>query len=242
MILGKYSFGIGDRFGQQGPAQLQAFFQAKEEGLATTPVWNKSHREHTVIGSSPADVRKEADDAVQSLGWTGPYYVDADHITLQNVDLFLDSSDFFTLDVADVIGRPAAEDEINDFVKKHNSLAGTLFIPGLDEPFDITADQMKFIASKFLLAIKEAGRIYRHIENKKGAGNFIVEVSMDETDSPQSPLELLFILAAISDEGIPTQTIAPKFTGRLNKGVDYSGSVAQFKKETKKWLVLRLLL
>src|SRR5262249_15231440 len=57
------------------------------------------------------------------------------------------------------------------------------------------------------------------------------EVSMDETDAPQTPPELLIILAAFADEGIPAQTIAPKFTGRFNKGVDYVGNVAQFEKE-----------
>ena len=54
---------------------------------------------------------------------------------------------------------------------------------------------------------------------------------MDETDSPQTPAELLIILAAIADEKIPIQTIAPKFTGRFNKGVDYAGDLAQFRKE-----------
>src|SRR5258708_18578731 len=54
---------------------------------------------------------------------------------------------------------------------------------------------------------------------------------MDETDSPQTPPELLVILAAVADEGIPIQTIAPKFTGRFNKGVDYVGNLAQFEKE-----------
>ena len=54
---------------------------------------------------------------------------------------------------------------------------------------------------------------------------------MDETDAPQSPLEMFFILAAIAQEGVPIQTIAPKFTGRFNKGVDYVGDVDQFEKE-----------
>jgi hypothetical protein len=54
---------------------------------------------------------------------------------------------------------------------------------------------------------------------------------MDETDYPQTPVELLIILAAIADEKIPIQTIAPKFTGRFNKGVDYVGDVVQFTRE-----------
>ena len=87
------------------------------------------------------------------------------------------------------------------------------------------------MVGKYLLAVQEAGKIYRHIAAVKGAGKFITEVSMDETDSPQTPPELLIILAAIADEKIPIQTIAPKFTGRFNKGVDYVGDVAQFEKE-----------
>src|SRR5207244_651086 len=66
---------------------------------------------------------------------------------------------------------------------------------------------------------------------EKNGGNFITEISIDETDEPQTPPELLVILAVIADEGIPIQTIAPKFTGRFNKGVDYVGNVAQFTKE-----------
>ena len=103
MIFAKHTIGMGDRFGHQGKAQLQAAMKAKEQGADIAPVWNKSHREHTTIGTSPADVRQEADHAVRDLGWTGPYRVDADHVGLKNVDLFLDSSDFFTLDVADFI-------------------------------------------------------------------------------------------------------------------------------------------
>jgi tagaturonate epimerase len=87
------------------------------------------------------------------------------------------------------------------------------------------------VASTFLFAVQQAGRIYRHIEAAKGKGRFIAEISMDETDNPQTPGELLLILAAIADEGIPIQTIAPKFTGRFNKGVDYFGDVAQFETE-----------
>ena len=82
MKLGKYSFGIGDRFGRQGKAQLRAIIKAKEQGIDIVPVWNKSHREHTIIKTSPDDVRAEADDAVNSLGWKELYYVDDDHIGL----------------------------------------------------------------------------------------------------------------------------------------------------------------
>jgi hypothetical protein len=227
----KFSFGIGDRFGRQGKAQLAAIIKAKEDGLNITPVWNKSNREHTIIGTTPQDTRKEADEAVSAYAWKGPYFVDADHIGLGNVDAFIEFSDFFTLDVADFIGRPAQESDIQAFIKKHKNFIGRLAIPGIDKILEITEQQVRGIAGKCLLAIKEAGKIYRYIETAKGADNFITEVSMDETDQPQTPVEMLFILAAIADEGIPAQTIAPKFTGRFNKGVDYVGDVGKFTRE-----------
>ena len=87
-------------------------------------------------------------------------------------------------------------------------------------------------ANQYLKATQKAGEIYQHIVAAKGGvDNFVTEVSMDETDSPQTPLVLLIILAAIADQGIPIQTIAPKFTGRFNKGVDYVGDPQQFETE-----------
>jgi len=231
MILEKYSFGIGDRFCHQGKAQLSAIIKAKEQGLNITPVWNKSHREHTIIGTVPADTRREALDAVKALQWDGPYFVDADHIGPGNVDLFIESSDFFTLDVADFIAQPADKGDVDAFVKKYGRYIGSLAVEGIERNLDITKEQIRAIAGKFLLAVRQAGEIYRYIAEAKGADSFITEVSMDETDQPQTPVEMLFILAAIADEGIPAQTIAPKFTGRFNKGVDYVGDISVFAKE-----------
>ncbi len=231
MTFEKYSFGIGDRFCHQGKPQLAALIKAKEQVFDITPVWNKSHREHTIIGTTPTDTRKEADDAVRAYGWDGSYFVDADHIGLNNVDEFIEPSDFFTLDVADYIGKTADKANVNSFVQKHKKYIGSLAIDGVDETFNIGEEQIKAIADKFLLAVKQAGKIYRHITTAKGTDDFITEVSMDETDQPQTPVEMFFILAAIADEGIPAQTIAPKFTGRFNKGVDYVGDVTAFAKE-----------
>ena len=230
MKLGKYSFGIGDRFGRQGKAQLRAIIKAKEQGIDIVPVWNKSHREHTIIKTSPDDVRAEAEDAVTSLGWKELYYVDADHIGLKNVDYFISPSDFFTIDVADLIGRPADDENIKIFVSKYEKYSH-LLATGIEGILDISREQVKDVARKYLLAVKEAGKIYRHIETTKGAANFIAEVSMDEADEPQTAAELFFILAAIAEEDIAAQTIAPKFTGRFNKGVDYVGQVEQFARE-----------
>ena len=229
--LSKYSVGTGDRFAHQAKAQLQACVQALAKGIEVVPVWNKSNREHSIIGSAPASARQAADAAVKALGWTRPYFVDADHITLETVDRFLDPCDFYTIDVADFIGQAAQEADIDRFVKRHPELLGRLQLEGTDDALEISAEDLRESAHKFLVAVKKAGEVYRKIEQAKGEGNFISEVSMDETDRAQSPIELLIILAAIADEGIPIQTIAPKFSGRFNKGVDYVGDVAQFERE-----------
>ncbi len=230
-MLPKYSVGVGDRFAHQAKAQLQACLLAANAGVEVVPVWNKSNREHTIIGSEPASTRSAADQAVKDLGWTKPYFVDADHINLKTVDRFLEPSNFFTIDVADLIGKPADAKAVKAFVDKHPELIGTVTIPSVEKSFQTGRQFVESVANNFLSAVQEAGRIYRYIASRKEAGTFVTEVSMDETDAPQTPVELLIILAAIADDGIPIQTVAPKFTGRFNKGVDYVGDVRQFSQE-----------
>jgi hypothetical protein len=229
--LEKYSFGMGDRFAHQAKAQLRACVKAAEQGIEIAPVWNKSYREHGIVGSKPPSVLAAAEAAVRELGWSKPFHIDADHIRLEIVDEFIGSSDFYTLDVAESIGHAAPDEDVDAFVNRHPELVGRIEIPGIDEPFETSQAEIERIARKFLKAVQDAGAIYRHVASAKGEGNFIAEVSMDETDTPQTPPELLVILAAIADERIPAQTVAPKFTGRFNKGVDYVGDVAQFEKE-----------
>ena len=231
LILEKFSFGVGDRFAHQAKSQLAAFQKLAADGVKIAPVWNKSNREHTFVGSEPQSVFDAGKAAVAALGWNDGWHVDADHIRLETVDRFLPCSDFFTLDVADSIGKPASADDVTAFVVRHPELIGTISIPSIATPFTTTRADIERIVSKYLLAVQDAGKIYRHIAAKKGEDNFIAEVSMDETDAPQTPPELLVILAAIADEKIRAQTIAPKFTGRFNKGVDYVGDLVQFEKE-----------
>jgi len=231
MKLGKYSIGVGDRFTHQGRAQLRAIMKANETGLEINPVWNKSNREHIYVGTVPADTRKEADEAVKALNYTGPYFVDADHINLSSVSKYVDSSDFFTLDVASFIGKESSKEDVDAFVASCEKYVGELQIPGIEKPLHITKELLNKIAGKFLAATQHASDIYEYLKKEKGEGNFITEVSMDEVESPQTPVEMLFILKMLADKGVPAQTIAPKFTGRFNKGVDYVGDLDQFAKE-----------
>ena len=238
MKIGKYSFGTGDRFAHQGEAQLRAIIKAKEAGIDITPVWNKSHREHTTIKSEPRQTLQEARDAVTKLGWKSDFFVDADHINLNNVEHFLKSSNFFTIDVADYIGKKVDSKLIENFINDNKRFIGKLKIPGISEPFKITRIELEEIAGKYLYAVNEAEKIFLHIAENKGIDQFVAEVSMDEVDEPQTPVELFFILSALSRVNLPLQTIAPKFTGRFNKGVDYVGDIKQFAKEFEEDLLV----
>ncbi len=229
--LPKYSIGVGDRFSLQGQAQLQACVSALQQGVEVIPVWNKSNREHSIIGSAPSQMRRAGRVAVEMGEWTRPYFVDADHIGLETVDPFIEPCDFFTIDVADKIGVPADPDCVNEFTNRHPELLAETPLGFLGPALKANRAQIDNVARKYLAAVYEAGKIYRYIEERKGAGQFISEISMDETDLPQRPIELLVILAAIADEKIPIQTIAPKFTGRFNKGVDFRGDVQAFTRE-----------
>ena len=196
-----------------------------------TPVWNKSNREHQIVRTTPADTRRAADQAVRARNWGGAYFVDADHIGLKNVGSFLDVCDFFTLDVAESIGQPPDPADLVAFKKALQQFIGPLNIAGIDDDVDVTADMLEQVGNTYLVAVREAARLYRHIAAAKGASAFVTEVSMDECDTPQSPLDLLLILAVLAAEHVPVQTLAPKFTGRFNKGVDYVGDVEHFARE-----------
>lgn len=222
----RYSIGAGDRFGRQGAAQIAAFRQAREKGVDVAIVWNKSNREHLLTGTEPADQRAAAEQAIRATGWDGSWHVDADHIGLATVDRFAPYCDFFTLDVADDIGKCAAPEAIEAFAAKHANLPAAKGIPAR-----LDAAAIRAAAGRYLRAVDETARIYHRICELRRGDDFVTEVSMDETAIPQSPAELTVILAALADAGVPVQTIAPKFSGRFNKGVDYVGDCAAFLKE-----------
>nr|WP_236657660.1 tagaturonate epimerase family protein [Acidisarcina polymorpha] len=230
LSLPRYSIGVGDRFAHQAKAQLAACVKAADAKCYVAPVWNKSNREHNIVHSEPEQTRRAADSAVLALGWDKAYFCDADHINASTVDRFLSPCDFFTLDVADEIGKPASVESAESFTSRHRHLIGQVEIPDVGI-LEIPESFFRRTVHKYLGSIDHASEIYTKIETAKGAGTFVTEVSMDETDTPQSPPELLIILAAIADRKIPIQTIAPKFTGRFNKGVDYAGDLAQFSRE-----------
>jgi len=221
--LERYSIGTGDRFGREGAAQLKAFEKAAAAGARLAIVWNKSNREHLIVGTDPAHQRAAAEASIRATGWKGQYLVDADHVGLATVDRYIPHCDFFTIDVADFIGKSVDDALVEAFAGRRQGL--------LAAERGVDGQALRVAARRYLGAVAEAGKVYRRVRDGRGAAPFVVEVSMDETAEPQSPAELAVILAALADEGVPVNTVAPKFSGRFNKGVDYVGDVAAFMRE-----------
>jgi hypothetical protein len=238
MELKKYSMGIGDRFGRECAAQLRALQKAAAKGIQISPVWNKSHREHVLARTVPEDARKAADEAVRACRWNEDYYVDADHIGMSIVDSFIPCSNFFTIELSDFIGKPASSRTTSSFIAAIAKYKGSTVIPGMEAPLEISHPILTEFAQRYLCAIEEAGKVYRHVAEKKGPDAFITELSADEAQTAQTPVELFLLLAAIGQEGIPVQTIAPKFTGSFLKGVDYVGDPKKFAREFREDLAV----
>lgn len=230
MQLGKYSMGMGDRFGHQAKAQLRAIMEAEKAGIKITPVWNKSHREHQITGTKPSSVLEQAKKAVKELSYTAPYFIDADHINISNVDSFIDNSDFFTIDIAQYIGQKSDQKYIQQFISSFSHYREDLILAGTEFEQKLNDADIKAVMEKYALAVKKASEIYHHIRKSRKNG-FIAEISLDEADNPQSPLELYVIMAALEAEDITFRTLAPRFSGRFNKGIDYKGDPKKFGRE-----------
>ena len=173
---------------------MQAIRQMNDLGFEVIPVWNKSYREHKIVKTTQASVLQEAKNAVAKAGWPKSYFVDADHISMENVDEFLEYSNFFTIDVAHFLSQPADQGNRKEFIGRQSKYIGKLEIPGIKRKFDISKEFLSQTADTYLTAIHKVAVIYNHIAEMKGEENFVAEVSMDETEYAQSPIDLFFIL------------------------------------------------
>jgi hypothetical protein len=223
MLLEKYSFGTGDRFGRAGEAQLAAIMEMNRLGVPVVPVWNKSHREHSLIGSAPDATAAAAADAVAAAGYKGKYYIDADHVSFTTMDRFIPHCNFFTLDVAKYIGVEAEETGIREFQHLMRHYKGDFKLPVTGDVFRVTDEYLHGLARKYMKAMSEVGKMFRFLCQVKDVGRFVTEVSVDESEEVQGPVDLFFILAMLRMYDVDVQNLAPRFPGLFAKGIDYIG-------------------
>jgi hypothetical protein len=244
----KTSFGFGDRLGLATPGHARA---ANEfEGLA--PIFaQQSVRENARTGRMPQEVLDDAMWGVFQAGWRGAWGADADHLkTPDDVDAFIAAGyPFYTIDPGDHVDDEAHTAPVNALTAKVEALPwDALEITQvdlerryLDRSFDLGEFAVAFdretlyrAAAKYGRAIAHTTRMYRHLLEQMGDEPFELEVSVDETGTPTSPEEHTFIASELKRLGVEWVSLAPRYIGRFEKGVDYIGDLGDFETELAK--------
>jgi len=229
------SAGLGDRLGMATPGHASA---ARKAGIA--PVFaQQSMREMSRTGRTPEDVVIDAAWGAWLSGWRQPWGADADHLkTTEDVDTCAAAGFvMYTIDPGAHVDD-AAGDEPADVVKgKLDGLPwGDLETTQAEcRSRHVTSpdDEEAFAraAAKYARAVAHTARVARHVEATIANGNFEIEVSVDETNSPTSPFEHRFVATELRRMGVVPNSLAVRFVGDFEKGIDYKGDLAVLAKE-----------
>ncbi len=232
------SAGLGDRVGLATPGHVRA---VRETGGKIAPIFvQQSIREMTRTGRTPQQVMDDALWGMVAEGWQGGFGADADHLmTEQDVDACLACGyTFYTIDprahVDDRVEH-ASPDQLKQSIQQlpaevrpeASGLAGkVLDIDG--RAIEFTPPVLATAAVKYGRAVLHVAVLYRHLAEKAGSRPFELEVSVDETDLPTTFTEHVYIARELRRLGVKWVSLAPRFTGRFEKGVDYIGDLAAF--------------
>ncbi|MDR0878343.1 MAG: tagaturonate epimerase family protein [Treponema sp.] len=231
-VLGKdRSFGLGDRLGIATPGHIKLF-----KKYDVYPVFaQQSIRELNLTNRTYEDVLDSATFAVFREGFKKEWGADGDHLkTIKDVEyalslgfsmITLDCSDHIKTDVTDV-NAPALSKEYAD------KYLGKNFDIGEGITLRFTEAELKTIAGIYSEAIGFAVDMYNRFL-KDGTYQADFEISIDETSTPTTPLEHYFVAKELTDNGVSFATIAPRFCGEFQKGIDYIGDLSRFEKEIK---------
>jgi hypothetical protein len=237
------SAGFGDRLGLATPGHVRALQAAP----GVVPVFaQQSIREMTRTGRGPQDVIDAATWGALAAGWRGPVGADADHLKTiadleccaaagyslftidpgEHVDPMADSAEAATLRARFAeLPWPALEDD-------EASLRGRY----IGRPLEIDGGRVEVdeaalvrAAVKYGRAVAHVAAMYRHLVSLRPASSFELEVSVDETDTPTSAAEHVYVAVELRRLGVRWVSLAPRFVGRFEKGVDYIGDLAAFR-------------
>ncbi len=230
------SFGFGDRLGLATPGHIAAV-----RATNFAPIFaQQSVRENARTGRTPAQVLEDARRAVDAAGWEAPWGADADHLkTVEDLLLFVQAGyTFFTVDPGEYVDNRADTDPLPVLQEKAGQqdwdvLLATYLQTDPGRPWGHFETQSLLRSQvKYGQAIQHAVVMYRRLSELKERFDF--EVSVDETDSPTTPLEHFFIANELTRFGVKFTSLAPRFIGRFEKGVDYIGDLDQLDAEMAK--------
>lgn len=221
------SFGFGDRLGLATPGHIAAL-----RGTKFAPIFaQQSVRENARTGRTPQQVVEDAKRAVDAAKWDAPWGADADHLkTIDDIPVFVEAGyTFFTVDPGAHVDNAADTDSVDVLKKKLGTFnweeLSALYLGQADthswDPFDEETLQRAIV--KYGGAIQHAASMCNRLSQLKEFFDF--EVSVDETDSPTTPLEHFFIASELTRLGVRFTSLAPRFIGRFEKGVDYIGDL-----------------
>ena len=240
------SAGMGDRLGLATGGHVRAM---KAAGQGIAPIFaQQSIREMTRTGRTPQQVMDDATWGAFGAGWHGVVGADADHLkTPADIDSCLAAGfAFFTIDPSAHVDSAADRDSVAALKEKFAALpwgdledtaealagrfAGRTFAI---EDHRVTVDEEALLraAVKYGRAVAHVRRMYEHLVSVSAGRPFDLEVSVDETDTPTTPAEHLYVASEMKRLGIQWVSLAPRFVGHFEKGVDYIGDIAVFERE-----------
>ena len=243
--LGKRtSAGFGDRLGLATPGHVRAM-RAANAGLGAIFA-QQSIREMERTGRSPQEVLDDATWGVFAEGWQRGFGADADHLkTAGDIDACVAAGyTFFTFDPgeyvddgADNAGATTLRRALDDLPWQDlDDLPADMRRRYLKSAFQAERHQVRFdeislarAAVKYGAAVAHAARLYRHLQ--AAVGDFEVEISVDETESPTTHAQHVYIATELRRLGVRWVSLAPRYVGRFEKGVDYIGDVAGFEED-----------
>jgi hypothetical protein len=240
------SAGCGDRLGLATPGHVRAVRQFS--GIA--PIFaQQSMRENARTGRSPQQVMDDALWGIFQEGWRQPWGADADHLkTTEDIGLCVAAGyTFFTIDPGDHVDNEAHTAPLEVLKGKIHALPWDeledtpegLHTRYLNRRFEVEDLALEFdqarlarAAAKYGRAIAHTVRMYRHLAAQ--TANFELEMSVDETETPTSVEEHFFIASELKRLGVQWVSLAPRYVGRFEKGVDYIGDLAEFEAQLAK--------
>jgi tagaturonate epimerase len=237
----KTSVGLGDRLGLATPGHVRAI---RNTGGKIAPIFTQqSIREMTRTGRSPQQVIDDATWGVFEEGWLPGFGADADHLkTFTDIDACLPFGyTFFTIDPSEYVDNCAETASLNELRALAENLPANIqpYASGLQgktfqiEELTLTFDEYTLLkaAFKYGRAVAHIAAMYQHLSQTAGSHPFELEVSVDETDQPTSHAEHVYIASELKRLGVHWVSLAPRYVGRFEKGVDYIGDVKTFESD-----------
>lgn len=237
--------GCGDRLGLATPGHVRAV-----RGTGLAPIFaQQSIREMARTERTPEQVLDDATWGVFQEGWREGYGADADHLkTTEDVDLCVRAGyTFYTIDPGDHVDNDAETADASGLAERLEALPWHLLESSpadlrrtyvgrpadLGEGLQLTLSEEDFLraAAKYGRAIAHTVTLYRHLRQRMGSRPFELEMSVDETAVPTKIAEHYFVASELRRLGVQWVSLAPRYSGRFEKGSDYIGDLAAFEAE-----------